>query len=214
VERVRTVTLAVFCPRLTVTPGALADSDLPGAVDVAGTGWMPVRPVRLSLGGTTFVTDRTGTFTGKAPLPRLACGPHLVNAEQVSAKPELVLRRSATITVTCTPAFLAVDPAVTPAGMVTTAAGAGFTAGRTVRLEWIDVEGRPLGDAGTTRVGVGGTFLHACLVLPNSLLGTRRLRAVEVPAAGDPVAARNGVADLLVVPSAMERGRGQFLERG
>ncbi len=214
--RVLTVGVVVFCPRLTVTPNSFTDSALPGTADVTGTGWVPLRPVELLLDGkplATVTTDRaTGSFTGPQKLPRLGCGAHRLEARQVNR--ELTLTQTAAVTVTCTPAFLAVNPAVTPAAMVTTAAGAGFTPGRMVKLEWQDLEGRPLGDAGNVQVGPGGTFLQACLVLPNSLLGTRRLRAVEVVAPGDPVSARTGAADLLVVPSAMERGRDQFLERG
>jgi hypothetical protein len=221
----RTVALpvTVFCPRLTVTPTALADSALPGPADVAGTGWVPLRPVTLTIDGKplgTVTPDRVnGDFAGPVWLPRLGCGAHRLEAVQVAqlSKPPvapLTLRKAAAITVSCTPAFLAVDPAVSMAGMVTTAAGAGFVAGRTVRLEWIDLDARPLGDAGTATVGAGGTFMVPCLVLPNSALGTRRLRAVEVVAPADPVAARTGMADLLVVPSSMERGRDQFLERG
>jgi len=221
----RTVALPItlFCPRLTVTPTALADSALPGPADVAGTGWVPLRPLTLTIDGkplSTVTPDRVnGDFAGPVRLPRLGCGAHRLEAVQVAqlSKPPvapLTLRKAAAITVSCTTTFLAVDPAVSTAGMVTTAAGAGFVAGRTVRLEWIGLDVRPLGDAGTATVGAGGTFMITCLVLPNSVLGTRRLRAVEVAAPGDPVAARTGMADLLVVPSSMERGRDQFLERG
>ncbi len=216
-DRMRTVPVVVLCPKLSITPTTVTDSALPGPATVTGTDWVPSRPLQLTIGGAALATvtpARDGSFTSAVRLPRLACGPQTLVAQQVIPKPPLTLRRTATVTVRCTPAFLAVNPAVTPDGSVTTASGAGFTPGRTVRLEWIDLDNRPLGDAGTVLVGAGGTFLHPCLVLPNSLLGTRRLRAIEVPAPGDPVAGKTGTADLLVVPSTMQRGRDQLLERG
>jgi hypothetical protein len=106
-----------------------------------------------------------------------------------------------------------VDPAVVPAGNTTTAAGAGFVPGRTVRLEWRSLDGRLIGDACSATVGPGGTFLETCLVLPNSPLGARRMRAVEAVPPGDPMAGRTAAADLLIVPGTMERGRGRFLQR-
>jgi hypothetical protein len=221
--RVLSLAIVLYCPRFALAPASLRDSALPGPVTLTGTDWVPLQPVSLTVDGkplgTVTPSRAGGNFGGPTRLPRLGCGPHRIEALQLievdeGTRPPLTLRKQATLTVTCTPAFLTVDPAVTPAGMVTQAAGAGFVPGRTVRLEWIDLDARPLGEAGTAVVGAGGTFLTTCLVLPNSALGTRRLRAVEVPAGGDPVGARTGLADLLVVPSAMDRGRGRFLERG
>jgi len=228
--RQATAQIHVICPRFSATPTTFADSALPGSTRVTGTDWYPGLPVTLTLDGKQLTSITLGRgdrdFNQDVKLPRLNCGQHKLAAGQVAdvggekrvaqLAPEdtLVLRKEVTITVTCTPAFLAVEPAVTPAGMTTTAAGAGFVAGRTIKLDWVDLNGRSLGEAGTAEVSGGGTFLVTCLVMPNSELGTRRLRAVEVPAAGDPVTARSGQADLLVVPSAMERGRHRFVERG
>jgi hypothetical protein len=225
VDRVVSVSLMVHCPRLTVGPASLPDSALPGTGTAAGTGWVPARPVGLTVDGRPLdpvTPGEAGQFRGPLRLPRLGCGPHRIEARQVvdlgADKPlprpaPLILASAASITVTCTAAVLTVDPTVTPAGMVTTATGAGFVAGRTVRLEWTALDGRLLGEAATT-TGTTGSFVTTCLVLPNTELGTRRLRAVELPAAGDPVGARVGQADVLIVPSTMERGRERFLQRG
>ncbi len=225
-DRSAAVSLIVYCPTLTVGPATLPDTALPGTGDAAGTGWVPGRPIDFTVDGRALVTvtaGKSGEFRGSLRLPRLGCGEHLIEARQVVAQraaeplPQpspLVLSRTGTITVTCTKASLLVDPTVTPAGMVTAATGTGFVAGRQVRLEWVGPDGRLLGEAATATVGSAGTFVATCLVLPNSDLGTRSLRAVEVQPATDPVAARTGTADVLVVPSTMERGRERFLQRG
>lgn len=220
-------TVTVLCPRLAANPNTLPDTALPRNVGVTGGDWSPLAPVQFTLDGqpvpgTVTPNQDGGTFRTDLKLPRRDCGPHTLEAVQVVAQnPDgiegpprtLELRAQATITVTCGMASLAVNPAVTPESTTTTAAGAGFVPGRAVRLEWLDVGGRPMGEACTTSVSSGGTFLVTCLVMPNSGLGPRRLRAVEVPAAGDPVGARTGVADLLVVPGSMIPGRVRFLER-
>ena len=225
-DRSAAVSLIVYCPTLTVGPATLPDTALPGTGTTAGTGWVPSRPINFTIDGRPLVTvtpGKSGEFAGPLRLPRLGCGEHRIEARQVveqrSPKPlpltsTLVLSRTGTITVTCAKAALLVDPTVTAAGMVTAATGTGFVAGRQVRLEWVTPDGRLLGEAATATVSSAGTFVATCLVLPNSELGTRSLRAVEVPPATDPVAARTGAADVLIVPSTMERGRERFLQRG
>jgi hypothetical protein len=231
VNRTANTSVYVFCPRLTATPGSLPDTALPGKVTTSGTGWVPNQKIQLLMDGkavATITPGDNGNLAESPKLPRSACGKHQLEAVQVTAADadpdsthlppllaDFVLRAKATVTVVCTPAFLAVNPGVVVDGNATEAAGVGFTPGRTVLLEWAYEDGARLGDACEAKVSAGGTFIVNCLVLPNTALGMRLLRAVEIVPPGDPVAARKGEAPLLVVPGSMDRGHtsGRFLER-
>ncbi|MCW2503517.1 MAG: hypothetical protein JWO79_1801 [Actinomycetia bacterium] len=230
VNRAASVVLTVFCPDFAVNPATVPDTALPGKVGSSGKNWVPNMDVQVLVDHRSIGTVKpgdTGVITAaQLSVPRSACGAHVVEAVQVvapDADPEkthlpvldapLQLRATATLTVACTPAFLSVDPPVVGDGNTTVAAGVGFTPGRSVQLTWAYLDGTPIADACTTAVSPGGTFLVTCLVLPNSPMGPRLLKAVETVPPGDPVRARFGQADLLVVPGSMTPKHHRFLER-
>jgi hypothetical protein len=235
-DRVATSSIFVFCPRLAAQPNTFGDTALPGVTTVSGDDWLPSSarmpiPVRLSLDGANIGGDihpdpKTRRFAARVTLPRSRCGTHRLTAVQTYQPPNdpslraaamaaepLVLSAETTVTVKCAQAQLTLTPTVTEAGRTIEAAGAGFVAGRSVKLEWVNLENLPIGDAGTVTAGPDGKFTFGTLILPNSDLGTRRLHALDLPAAGDLSGAREGFADLLLVPGSMERGRTRFLER-
>jgi hypothetical protein len=206
------------------------DTALPGKVAASGTSWVPNQPIQMLVDGRVIGTVKpgdTGTLDAtQVSVPRSGCGTHVVLAVQVvtpDADPvkthlplidkALELRAKATLTVVCTPAFLSADPPVIGDGNTTVAAGVGFTPGRQVQLVWTYLDGSPMADACSAEVSAGGTFLVTCLALPNSALGTRLLKAAEKVPAGDPVIARTGQTEVLVVPGSMTPKHGRFLER-
>jgi hypothetical protein len=230
VNRTATVRLVVFCPSFAVNPASVPDTALPGKVTGTGTNWVPNQPIQVLIDGkaTNTVTpnDKGVLEASQIKVQRLGCGKHVIEAVQVvapSADPEkthlpviekaLELRAKAGLTVVCTPAFLSADPPVIGDGNTTVAAGVGFTPGRKVLLTWTYLDGSPMADACTADVSAGGTFLVTCLALPNSALGTRLMKAVETVPPGDPVIARFGQAEVLVVPGSMAPKHGRFLER-
>jgi hypothetical protein len=214
--------IVVFCPQITASPASFGDTALPGSSTVTGSGWyvrrVPV-PVEVLLDSVKLGEtnpDATGAISTRLRIPRASCGVHRLTARQSYDNHDgfsITLTAETPVTVRCAVADLTVDPPVTEAGRTVDAVGGSFIAGRTVTLEWTALDGSPMGEAATATVEPDGTFRVTILVMPNSDLGTRKLHALESPGAGDPVGAREGFAEVLIVPGSMTPGRGHFLER-
>ncbi|MDQ1658603.1 MAG: hypothetical protein QOD41_3686 [Cryptosporangiaceae bacterium] len=220
--RTASTSITVYCPTIAVAPSQFGDTALPGPASVSGSGWYvhnTAVPVQFALDGVAVgqaTPNATGHVSGRIRLPRAQCGVHTLAAVQAYDNGDgfsITLTAQATVTVRCAAAELAVDPPVAGAGRTVDAIGGKFVPGRTVTLEWTLPDGTPLGDAGSAVTEADGTFRVTILVMPNSDLGARKLHALETPPAGDPVGAREGFADVLIVPGSMAPGRHHFLER-
>ncbi|HEU5334180.1 MAG TPA: hypothetical protein VFU73_15475 [Actinocrinis sp.] len=217
-----TGTFFVSC--ITATPGAIATTQQPATITVAGGAFAPLVPVALRIDGNQAgqVTPARGAMTISTPITAngLACGLHTVSATQLYTPPE---EGAATETVIATApltvgqcARLTVNPPVMPDGTLTHVTGTGFNPGEQVAITW-QVPGGAVVDACASNA-IGGQSVAAdasgnidvyCLALAHVALGAEQIAADQAATAQVP--AEQATAPVVVEGGSMQPSSGDEL---
>ena len=172
----------VLCPTLALTPPTIMKSAEPAPVAAVGSQFAPNTDAVIKINGTqvgTGTTDPTGTLATTITADGLPCGAATVTMSQPGL-PGPAPTASATLTVTCVPASVKVDPDAIQVGMTAHITGTGFTPAAPLTLTWTLPDGtsEPV-NGGPPTAASDGTFDFYTVLLQQESLGPRTITATD-----------------------------------